>query len=391
MKLFVALAIVASTTAFAERWNGPNHPNNFSRVAGAPMITDFNNLPLQGQVADTRYVWSDTYWPSNLGGISYRWNHPNPQPFTYTFHSKAEIMSMSTEQLSQLSPSELYDIAQGDYNYSLTRKARSLYHRGDLWWEGICHGWALAATIYPEPAPVTVTNRDGVRVPFGTSDVKALLSMHEAYNYNGRKYGFVGQRCSASGKVPGEGDDRDRNPNEPAPSERNTEKCKDVNAGAFHVVISNMLGIHSRSFVADIDRYNDVWNQPIFGFSSSMIGEEAVSPEERATGIERKVRISTKFTYGEELQIWTAEKAAKNPTWRHWVSKVPVTGTDIQQFRHKQYEYIIEISANGSIIGGEWITETRPDFMWIYEREAKFNNKVIRLDGLNTIYRPVRR
>jgi hypothetical protein len=296
---------------------------------------------------------------------------------------------MSAEQMGQLSPSELYDIANGDYNYTLTKKAFSLYTTRDLWWEGICHGWAQAATHFPEPRPVTITNRDGVKVPFGASDVKALLAMHEAYNYKNEKFGFVGQRCKVDGKVPGEGDDRDANPNPPSDIDANTDKCRDVNAGAFHVVIANMIGIHGKAFVADIDRYNDVWNQPITNFATTVLGEEAVTPEENAVGVFRKLRVKTKMTYGEELKFFTPELAATGA--KNFVSKLPVTGTPHQEFRSKDYEYILELSADGKIVGGEWITQTRPDFLWKYERSKNFKNAPIPLEGLRFIYRPLHR
>lgn len=390
-KLLLATLVLASTVANAERWNPSNHPNNFSRIAGSNLTMDFNTLPLAGKLSDSRLAWSETYWPSNLGGIAYRWNHPNPQPFKYKILNKQEVMSMSQEQLSQLSPAELYDISQGDYSFSLTRKVLGMYTTRDLWWEGICHGWAQAAANYPEPAPVNVINRDGIRVPFGSSDVKGLLAMHEAYNYKGQTFGFIGQRCKARGKVVGEEDARDGGIIRPTAEEANDPTCKDVNAGAFHVAVANMIGIFSKSFVADIDRYNDVWNQPVSAYESRILGDEAISPEDSASGVTRKVRIATTFTYGEELQIYSPERAAAKPEVFWWQSKMPVTGTNMQQFRSKNFEYTVELDASGRVIGGDWISETRPDFMWLYNRAPRFKSGPVNLSGLNAIYRPVQR
>ncbi len=387
-KVLLSLILLTTANAFASRWDGASSPSNMSRITKGPMMTSFDDLPMAADLADNRFAWSETYWPSNKGGIAYRWNHPDPQPFKYHMNTKEELKAMSQTQLSQLSPAELYDIAQGDYNYTLTKKTLSKFSPRDLWWEGICHGWSQAAANYPEPAPVTITNRDGIQVPFGSSDVKGLLAMHEAFNYGGTS-GFVGKRCAVRGKVPGEEDPRDGQIPVPSREDYNSPACSDVNAGAFHVVVANMIGIYSRSFVADIDRLNDIWNQPIYGYASQVKGEETVTPEDRMQGIERKVRVATQFTYGEELQFWTPERAATGQ--QNFVSKEPVSGTVHQEFRHKDYEYVLELDGAGRIIGGEWITETRPDFMWIYERSAKFNNKVMPLSGLNAIYRPVRR
>lgn len=389
MKRIVPLCLlVVASVAQAEKYDGANNPANFNKILGTQVITKFENLPMSGRLGDDRLGWSETYWPSNKGGIAYRWSHPDPQPFKYRLHTKQELQKMSQKEIGMLSPSELYDIAQGDYNYTLTRKVLNQFSLKDLWWEGICHGWALAAANYPEPSPVVVTNRDGIKVPFGASDVKGLLAMHDAYNYKGT-YAQIGMRCSASGKVPGEGDDRDANPNPPLPEVANTNDCKDVNAGAFHVALSNMIGIHSKSFVADVDRFNDVWNQPVTGFSSTIVGEEAVTSDHRAVGIERRIKVATKFTYGEELKFYTPEAEAAGA--KNFVSKLPVTGTIHQEFRHKNYEYVVELDFKGNVVGGEWLTETRPDFMWMITRDKKFNNSPYPLAGLNAIYRPVRR
>lgn len=387
-KMLLLSCALLSTHALAAKFSGDNSPTNFNKIIGTQMVMKFDSLPGSGRLVDDRLGWSETYWPSNKGGIAYRWSHPDPQPFKYKLHTAAELRSMSEAEVGQLSPAELYDIAMSDYNYTLTKKVLSMFSPRDLWWEGICHGWALAASNYPEPMPITYVNKEGIKVPFGASDIKGLLAMHDAYNYKGM-YAQVGKRCSASGKVPGEGDDRDANPNMPLPELANAPDCVDVNAGAFHVVVSNMIGIHSKSFVADVDRFNDVWNQPVTGYSSVVVGEEAVTSEHRAVGVERRIKVATKFSYGEELKFYTPEAAAAGSL--NFVSKLPVTGTPHQEFRHKNYEYILELDFNGNVVGGEWLTETRPDFMWAITRDKRFNNSPYPLAGLNLIYRPVRR
>jgi hypothetical protein len=370
----------------ADRFEEGNSPFFFRKMLGTDLITQFKLLPKTGQQMDERYGWSETYWPSNLGGIAYRWSHPQPQPFRYKLMSKAEVLKMSSKDLSQLSPAELYDISMGDYNYTLTRMTLSKFSSRDLWWEGICHGWSQAASNYPEPAKVLVTNPDGVKVPFGSSDVKALLAMHDAYNYGGA-FSFTGRRCKVSGKVPGEGGPRDPNTSEPSPEDANSPDCKDVNAGAFHLVLTNMLGIHARGFVADVDRYNDVWNQPITSYITVLEGEEPVTEVELINGIARIVHVTTTMTYGEELKFYTPELAATGAL--NFVSKEPVTRTPHQEFRSKKYEYRLELDGTGQVVGGSWLSQTRPDFLWMYQRSNGFLNAPIPLKGLAKIYKPV--
>lgn len=389
MKLLLVLAgVTLASTAFAERWDRSNNPSNFNAITKNMMKFSLVDLPLEAKLQDESLGWSDSFWPSKRGGIAFRWNHPDPQPFTYMLHSKEQILKMSQEELSRLSPAELYDISQGDYRFRLTRKVHRKYSPRDLWWEGICHGWAQAAANYSEPDKVVVTNRDGVRVPFGSSDVKALLSMHDAYNSKGR-YVRVGNRCRVWGKVEGEvlAPDGDV----PPVSERdaNRSECRDVNAGSFHVVLTNMIGINSQSFAADVDRYSDVWNQPVTSYKSKLHEEIALTDSDKRSGVFKKVRVTTTMVYSEELILYSPKAEAAG--YQGFISKEPVTGTPAQTYSEKKYEYILELDSFGNIIGGEWISETRPDMLWMKAKDARFRNGKFRLEGLNDIYKPIKR
>lgn len=389
MKTLAVIAVVTiAGTAHAAKWNRSNNPDYFNPVAKSKMNHNFADLPLKAELQDDRLGWSETYWPSNLGGIAYRWNHPDPMPFKYKLHSKEEVLKMSEAELSQLSPAELYDIAMGDYRYKLTKKVLSKYSPKDLWWEGICHGWSLAASNYPEPEKTVVVNKDGVRVPFGSSDVKGLLSMHDAYNSKGF-YVRVGDRCAVPGKVKGEENPEDGPIGVPSARDAAKSECADVNAGAFHIVLASMIGINSQGFVADVDRFNDVWNQPVTSYESNVVGEIALTPQDIKNGVDRKLHLKTIMTYGEELMFYTPEEAAKGELG--FVSKEPVTGTPAQTFRSKPYEYVLELDRTGNIIGGEWISETRPDMLWLKAKDKAFRNGNLPLAGLNKIYKPVER
>jgi hypothetical protein len=389
MSRFLLLLILSvASNSYAAKWNKSNNPHYFDAVAKNKIQTFLAKLPLKGELKDDRYGWSETYWPSHLGGIAYRWNHPHPNPFNYKLHSKEELLRMNQDELAELSPAELYDIAMGDYKYRLTRKVLKLYSPKDLWWEGICHGWALAAANYPEPSKRVVINKDGISVPFGSSDVKALISMHDAYNSKGF-YVRVGDRCGINGKVPGEESPEDGEVSYPDEQEANRSECQDVNAGAFHVVLSSMIGVNSQSFVADIDRFNDVWNQPVTGFESKIIGQERLTPLDFQNGVTNKFRIKTKMIFGEELEFYTPEKAREGILG--FVSKEPVTGTKAQTFEERNYEYILEVDSSGEIVGGEWVSLTRPDMLWLKAKDVKFRNGKLPLAGLNRIYRPIQR
>jgi hypothetical protein len=387
-RLLILASVGLLSNAYAEKWNKSNNPNYFNIIVNAPMKLALLDLPASGRLEDDRLGWSETFWPSSLGGIAYRWNSPNPMPFKYKLLTKEELKKMSESQLSELSPAELYDISQGDYKYSLTKKVLNTYSPDDLWWEGICHGWSQAASNYPEPDRNVVTNKDGIRVPFGASDVKGLLAMHDAFNSKGL-YARIGDRCGVEGKVPGEAFPEDGDVPMPSPKDANRPECADVNAGAFHVVLSNMIGVYSHGFVADVDRFNDVWNQPIVGYESSFFEEHPVTALEFKNGIEKKIRVVTIMSYGDELEFYTPELASEGVVG--FVSKDPVTGTSAQTTSTKRYEYLLEMNSSGKIVGGTWISDARPDMLWMMKKDAKFRNGRYPLAGLNQIYKPVAR
>lgn len=387
MKRIVALAVLSITSmAIAGPYTKNNDPKYFNAVSKSPMNMNFSALPLEGKLKDTTLGWSETYWPSNVGGIAYRWNSKNPQPFKYKLLTREEVKNTSQDLLSELSPAELYDIAMGDYSYTLTKKVLGSVKPTDLWWEGICHGWSQAASNYSEPAKVVVTSKDGVQVPFGSSDVKGLLAMHDAYNSKGT-FVRVGDRCDVKGKVAGEESEEDGPIGVPSARDANKDKCADVNAGAFHVVLTNMIAINSQGFVADVDRFNDVWNQPVSAYSSEIVGEVAVTENEARSGVKTKLQMKTVMIYGEELVFFTPEEEAAGQLG--FVSKDPVTNTPHQTNRQKTYEYVVELDVNGKITGGTWISETRPDMLWTKKKDAKFLNGKFPLAGLNMIYKPV--
>lgn len=389
MKVIAIIALSGlATSAFAAKWDRHNKPEFFNPVAKNKMVSAFTDLPLKGELQDSRYGWSESFWPSRRGGIAYRWNHPNPQPFTFKLFTKEEVKAMSETELSQLSPAELYDLAMSDYNYTLTKRVLKEYAPTDLWWEGICHGWAQAAANYPEPDKNVLTNKDGIKVPFGSSDVKALLAMHDSYNSKGI-YVRVGARCKVNGKVKGEESEADGNISVPSAKDANKPECSDVNAGAFHIVLASMIGINSQGFVADVDRFNDVWNQPVTSYESNVVGEVALTPNDIKNGVDRKIQVKTKMTYAEELQFYNADAVAAGEL--NFVSKEPVTSTPAQAYLSKNYEYILEINKDGHIIGGEWISETRPDMIWTKAKDQSFNSSKFPLSGLNQIYKPITR
>lgn len=72
--------------------------------------------------------WSDSYWPKNEGGISYRWQRR--EAFGRLL-APDELASMDPEDISKLSPAEKYDLFVGSTDWGLigggTTTRRSLH------------------------------------------------------------------------------------------------------------------------------------------------------------------------------------------------------------------------------------------------------------------------
>jgi hypothetical protein len=305
------------------------------------------SLPLVGSAKDPRKLWSSDYWALRSGNINYRWNAPRPSGYGYHSPTKAEAMAMTEEQLKILSPSEKWDLYLGAYDYPL-RKEVARYHSGSSYpsWQGICHGWAPAAMNHDEPHPVTVTNPDGIRVPFGSSDVKALLSYYYAYKYSPTSTHQMGHRCDES---------------------LFGDNCNnDMNAGAFHIVLTNKVGLEGGSFIADIERKAEVWNHPITAYRTSII-QDNMRPSNSARGTVKRMKVKTDMSYVYEI---------KKNSW------TPVLGTDQQVVLTKHYQYTLDIDGSGSIVGGDWVSYDRPDFLWTVSPVEKFEGMFERLPDL---------
>jgi hypothetical protein len=124
-----------------------------------------------------------------------------------------------------------------------------------------------------------MTSKDGVVIPFGSSDVKALLTYFVAtYEEAFTTTSYISQRCNY---------DLDQQP-----QLANRSSCVDMNAGTFHILLANQMNQPTGGFIVDRDRSIAVWNQPVFSFSASCVNVNSTN-----------VMCTTKMTYGKVLQL----------------------------------------------------------------------------------------
>jgi hypothetical protein len=420
MKILILLSLVLAPFVYADSWNGNNQPSNMGEYNYS-----FDALPRSGMVEEAHMPWSDNYWESDWGGISFRWNAVREQQrdpegnesldkyaqFSYTPPSLTQVRSMSKEELKKLSPAEKYDLLMGRYDYPTVHSERERTGPGYDDWQGICHGWVPAALNHPEPMATEATNTDGVVVPFGSSDIKALLS----YYYGVPSYEFargmrtvsrtgntlqffdqfdiseIGKWLSvASGasvfnsnwykvSIDSLKDTADCSSAASINEYGSAEKCVsalsiratvdnlnlvgqigirpsrggrgigDPNAGAFHVVMANQLGLMKRGFVGNINkkiRNGEIWNQPIVGYDSQIT-------RDHRNGRRGSVDVTTKLYYVNEIaQQWE-----------------PVVGTPKQRIATFTFSYSLELDAYGNITGGEWDSRAvHPSFLWKHDK-----------------------
>lgn len=309
---------------------------------------DISQLPTNGMVNSKQTLWSGGYWPDFKGGIDQRWfKTPSRQPNSPP-PNRAESRTQGLHQLTSLSPAEKYDLLIGRYDYPLKKWSRSLIAPKPQFWEGICHGWGPASINHIEPRPRILKNPDGVEVPFSSSDIKALLSFYYAFAFEVDNTHQMGRRCESRSIRGSESD------------------ChEDLNAGAFHIVLANKIGLEDQSFMVDTQRLNEVWNNPVYSFESKII--QTLTPlKDSAPHTARVLKVRTKVTYVDSVE----------PDWQ------TVLATKKQKYKTTQYDYLLDIDEDNSIIGGKWISANRPDFIWQKRRPARFAGLLSQLGRL---------
>jgi hypothetical protein len=360
------------TSQVKDSWDAQNNPAQFD-----PRFSyEFAKLPLSGNTGQE--PWSDTYWPENKGGIGYRWvpGRPTKDAWAYTPPSEADVKRMTVTDVMYLSPAEKYDIYMGRFDYPMLDYARRRNHKTDRNgkatpdWKGVCNAWAAVSLYFKEPREVMLQSPQGIWVPFGSSDIKALLIAARDLTGNLNPV-YSGYRC-----------------NQKKPSFNNISSkaaCNGLNAGAFHVLLANLVQTGKNGFIMDIDAALEIWNQPVYAYQSKVVEERNGASKGAAPGTAREVKVHTSVWYTAEL----------DPNWFPHLSR----GANFH--KTATYQYRLELDGTGHIIGGMWESKERPDFAWMqdkpdlsgtvtemwYDSNTKIEGlRKISLDGIQKLY-----
>jgi hypothetical protein len=336
--LGLCLFTLSAHSAIESAWKDYSSPN----IMSSSFVRTFNQLPLHGAPASNQKLWANDYWPTNRGSINYRWNSTNPVGFDLVSPTREQALRMTQAELATLAPSEKLDILNGNFDYPFRKGVEANSSKTSAMWHGICNGWAPAALNHNEPLPKVLTSVDGIQVPFGSSDIKAIISYYYAF-YHDVDTRQMGRRCNFNFE----------------------SNCNDdLNAGAFHVVLANKLGLEQSSFIADVERKRQVWNHAVNEYSSTVVSANLAPADDSAPGTVRRVRVQTVMTFVSSI---------KANSW------FPVLGTIDQINDVRNYDYFIDLDAYGTIIGGEWISNARPDFLWTMPKATNFSGVFARV------------
>lgn len=313
--------------------------------------------------------WSDTYWPIGEGMIATRYNDPDMR-FSAWSDYRSYVLSHPADGLIKekkydlLSPAEKYDYVMGTLEKGLTEfswKEGESYNNqyGEVEsWMGLCHGWAVAAFMMPNPVTkVVVKINEEDSLNFYPSDIKALGTMLWA---NGQfETRFVGGRCNSKDPK----DDNLGRPKDP--------NCLDDNPGTWHMAIVNQIGQFDRSFVMDATYDYQVWNQPVYSYRYEYINlknnkrvrslnEALLSVDEWKKDPRKTLRSpGTKYIVGISMTVEYVRETV--PTL---VENQPSLLASVT------YDYDLELNAQKKILGGEWYSRQHPDFLWIADAKA---------------------
>ncbi|NRA64668.1 MAG: hypothetical protein HRU19_09310 [Pseudobacteriovorax sp.] len=243
-------------------------------------------------------------------------------------------------------------------------------------WYGHCNGTSVAASRYQNPVnsvfrPSGCSPGPGC-VEFTPYDIRALLA---EISMNAKAKFISGNRCRKTK----EEFEAEEGLSDLRQFPQTMDACDDINPGSFHIGLVNFLGRQKQPLIFDRNRDEEVWNYPIYRFSTSYVEGLSESEAVQIFNCESDRLTCDRKT---KIQSWIFNDSA--------VSYVYVTTTisfrrAVEDFTGagsrpepipRTYYYILEQGAEGNILGGEWVgvsDKDHPDFLWMAFEPAEPN------------------
>lgn len=294
----------------ADQWGPADNPTIFT----PDLKLTVADLPLDGEAANI--PWAASYWPLYEDAINHRWDGASSESPAAKYGKAFGVADIENKV------SKVHGIDRYASRTACTENAQCNDKIGEVcakrtgqtngyciptWW-GLCHAWAPASILEPEPVyPVT---RNGVT--FKVNDIKALMTL--VYNSSTSK--FVSLRCDedeSQGQITYDAYGR--------PTGDDVE-CKDTNAGTYHVLLTNYLGLRGQSFVEDRTFDDEVWNQPLRGYR--------VTQQKEVTAQEANKLVGVTAAPGSITTTSFEVKAMAKDAWHHQPAYTVVPGTTVR-------------------------------------------------------------
>jgi hypothetical protein len=373
--------------------------------------------------------WGGPYWALNQGMVANTYQDKDFTTFIFTLQKHfdwkknvktfkkrsgkvlSSVYELDEEELAKLAPSEKYDLLLGDTTFDLTNR---IWNYAEKWgnekkwgfltaidlpegyrvpdanklmalWEGICHGWAVAAGHSPRPEKtVVVTLPNGKKMPFYPNDIKALVSLMWAHSTIQSNVIFEGNRCNK--KNPDQDKfgryidvEKDRDDKELIP------RCADVHPSIFHVSMVNILGVEGRSFVVDKTAEAAIANQPVSGYEIIYFNPKDGKEGSLSESIISRADYGSKDPYevsrnASATQIVGVEVKLKYVDWE-FPKANPTNFESDDKIKDFSFRYDLELDPAGKIVGGQWRVGKKggssifrakthqPDFFWVVPRD----------------------
>jgi len=386
------------------------------------------------QKKPTKQPWAGSYWPLLQGQIANPYHDVNPLDLSsldiffkwrtnldnFRLRERtvlARVDNLSDAELARLAPSEKYDLLTGDKNFGMTRGIWEYvegYGSRGVWsytdpledmpagfrfpnshgkietWEGICHGWALAATGTSRPERmVNFTLPSGKTLPFYPNDIKALISLQYANSDVQNDVKMEGWRCwDENPRRDRYGRYIDVRPGETARSGQ-LPACADVHPAVWFLSLVNITGIQGRSMVVEVDADDKVNNHPFAGYKIwwfSPTGEGERTNNLRRAIVPRARYRNDPFAAARNPETVAIVGVEVEMSYVDWARATTKTSDDEgeDRLKRKVMFFDLELDAAGNVVGGQWLVTpiaeqyrqlerqdqrrdhtNQPDFFWV--------------------------
>ena len=302
-----------------EAWGAQDAPGLFSST----LEYKLDALPMNGQA--TNIPWASSYWPVYQDSINYKWAGATSDSASKKYEkafggtgvedavSRYHGIDAQTSRKECTATSECADLKDGS---ECAKRPGAAKGRCIPTWWGICHAWTPASILLPEAKnPVT---KNGVT--FTVNDIKALVTL--VHNSTNTK--FVSLRCNkdVQDHLPDSSKVHFDEYGRPKDVDR---ECRDTNAGTYHVLLANYLGIMKQAFAEDRTAFSEVWNQPLRAYRITQKKEVTGTEANRLVGVTAVGGTTVSKTGTVAKDVWSHQGSF--PVAANSAVKVVMTGT----------------------------------------------------------------